>query len=273
MDKIWKYLTIGLMVVLVAVGVFGFFKYRSYESALAKARNELAEKDKTIQTQDGAYTKLVGEYSGIVATNKELQATISKLKQDVLVAQQDSLTWKKKYDNLVTIVPNPFPGVPTDWKPVGPPTCKDKQDEFLALTDYGLVKAGCRIKTYDPQTQARTLLQPGSRPLKLNLAITRDADKQFHSYVKVEPPDDQNISIDIASTKVDFEPLSEKGYEKIGVHLDFGASSAGVLGGAGVNYRAGALQFGPSIWGVSLDKSGASYYGINFNWTPFRSSP
>jgi Tfp pilus assembly protein PilN len=271
MDKIWKYLTIGLMVALVALAGYGYFTLRAKDKENAKLRDEIASRDVTIQLKDGTYTKLAREMDDLKATNAELQKVIDKQKQDVITAQQVAATWKKKYDDLATLVPVPFPYKPDDWKPMGPSACKDVAEESLAIKDYGLVKAGCRILTFDPQVQARTLLEPGSRPLKLNLAVTRDAQKQWRSYVKIEPPDDQNLSVDIVSTAVNMEPLKLRWYENIGVHMDFGVGS-GVLGGAGINYEFGQFRLGPSIWGVATtDKSGV-FYGINFDWSPFKST-
>ena len=271
MEKLWRYLAIGLMVALVALAGYGFFTLRAKDRENARLRDEIAVKDETIKLKDGSYTKLARERDDLEATNKELQKVIDKQKQDVITAQQIAAGWKAKYDNLVQLIPPPFPGLPSDWNPVGPQKCTDKQQEFLALTDYGLVKAGCRIATYDPQTQARTLLEPGSRKLKLNLAVTRDANKQWHSYVKVEPPDDKNFDIDIVSSGVNVEPLKLKWYEKIGVNIDIGVGN-GVLGGAGVNYEFGQFNLGPSIWGVANNGQAGTFYGLNFNWFPFKST-
>lgn len=273
MDKIWKYLTLGLMAVLVALSIYGFFKFRSFDAEATRLRNELASKDKTVQTIDGAYTKLVQEFDNLKVTNADLQKTIQKSKQDVISAQQIAVFWQKKYDTAVKPVPVPpgTPGSPSDWVAGGKETCEAEQTEYSAVSDYGLVKAGCRVLTYDPGIQTRTILEPGSRPLRLDLALTRDTNKQWHSYVKVAAPDDQNISIDIGSTSVNIEPLELKWYEKISVGVDLGIGS-GVLAGANANYEFGQFRLGPSLWGVITSDKGSVFYGLNFQWSPFKST-
>jgi hypothetical protein len=155
---------------------------------------------------------------------------------------------------------------------VKPARCTDKPGEFFAEKDYGLVKSRCTILTYDPDTQLKLALEGGSRPLRLNLAVTRDQDKKWQSYVKVEPPDDQNLSVDIVTSSYNIEPLSEKWYEKLSVHLDVGASGSGVLGGLGASYRFGQFNLGPSLWGVTSGNGGSAFYGLNFSWSPFKST-
>lgn len=272
MEKFWKYLTIALMAVLVALAVYGYFTLRSRDSDNAELRQKLAEKDKTIRTQDGAYTKLVQENDKLKVSNAGLQDTISKAKQDIIAAQQIGVYWNKKFNDVATLLPNPIPFDVKEWNKPGPEKCTVEPAEFRAVNDYGMFIAGCKLYTYDPDTQVHTLVEPGTRPLKLNLALTRGKDKMWHSYVKVEPPDDTLLTVEIGETSVNIEPLLENWYEKLSVHIDLGVGSTGVLGGVGAAYRFGQFNLGPEIWGVTGGSGGSSFFGLNFSWSPFKST-
>lgn len=278
MDKFQKFFFFGLVAVIFALATFGYIKYRSYESQLVRLRDEVASRDTTITTKDGSFTKLAREFEDLKVSNSDLQKTIDKQKQDVISAQQISATWKKMYDEAVIpvhvspITPTTLTlpvTTPTDWHQIVVAQCTEKQEEYVAKKDFGLVIAGCRILTFDPKLQTRVILEQGSRPIKLNLALTRDGNKQWHSYVKVEPPDDQNISIDILTTAVNTEPLNSRWYEKIAFQIDAGVGVANVLGGLGISYDIGQFSVGPKVWGV-LPGVSTPLYGINVTWRPFK---
>jgi hypothetical protein len=272
MEKFWKYLTIVMMAALVALSVYGYFALKAKDDDNADLRNALAKKDETIKTLDGAFKKLVVEHDNLKATNKDLQTTIEKAKQEVISAQQIGVYWEGKFNDAVTLLPNPFPFDPGEWKKPGPQKCTAEPAEFRAVNDYGMFLAGCKLYTYDPDTQVHTLVEPGTRPLKLNFALTRDKNKMWHSYVKVEPPDDKVLRVEIGETSVNMEPLEERWYEKLSIHIDLGVGSSGVLGGVGGAYRFGQFNLGPSIWGVTSGTGGSSFYGINFSWSPFKAT-
>ena len=269
MDKISKYINFVLIALIIAISIFGYIRYTRYETDLTKLRNALAQADKTIETVKGTFTRLTMEISGLKATNTELQKTIEKQKLDVITAEQLAITWRKKYNVYVKTHPDTDVHPPDWWSPIGPIACTPQQNPLTAEQDFGLVKSTVYLMTADPQTQVRLALGPGGRPLKLNLALTRDKDKTWRSFVTVEPPDDENISVDIVSTAVNMEPLDERWYEKLKLHMDFGVGS-GVLGGAGLSYELGNIDFGPSIWGATSGNGGSVFYGLNFSWAPFK---
>jgi len=271
MEKLWRYLAIGLMVALVAIAAIGTWKYNSLQEQIRKKDGQLADLAETVKTKDGAFKKLTGEFDDLKVTNKELQKTIDKAKEDVVSAQQLAVKWEKKFNDLVPLVPV-FVIDPLQWgKMPDAHKCASPAKEYRAEKDYGIVKAGCNVLTFDPDAQTRLTLEGGSRPLGLNIAVTRNPEKQWNTYVKVEPPDDQNLSVNIVSTRVNMEPLKLRWYEKVGVHIDIGVGP-GVLGGAGLNYEFGQFNLGPSIWGVVNNGTAGSFYGLNFNWSPFKST-
>lgn len=269
MDKISKYINYVLIALIIAISIFGYIRYTRYELDLSKLRNALAQADKTIEIMRGTFTRLVMEIDGLKATNADLQKTIEKQKLDVISAEQLAVSWRKKYDVYVKTHPDLEPVPPDGWQPIGPVVCTLDQKALAAEEDFGLIKTTCRLMTADPQTQVRIAIGPGGRPLKLNLALTRDRDKVWRSFVTVEPPDQDNISVDIISTAVNLEPLDERWYEKLKLHMDFGVGS-GVLGGIGLGYELGNIDFGPSIWGTTSGNGGSVYYGLNFSWAPFK---
>ena len=51
MEKLYKWFAIGLMVALLGLAAYGYFKFSAYEKQIVKLQNEIAARDTTIEVQ------------------------------------------------------------------------------------------------------------------------------------------------------------------------------------------------------------------------------
>jgi hypothetical protein len=262
MDKIWKYLTIGLMAALVALAVYGFFAFRSRDATIAKLMNDVAIRDVTIEVQKGVFTKLTQQLDDVkiaidqsTTEGKALTAELKKNKAELLAVTNALIQLREqvaKGQGTQTDVPGTKPGDPTRKK-------------VTFGQDFGYARVDGFTLTDPPEYELK--LGQGSKPLKLELAIAQQKDKSWRTYVTSSDP---NVGIDIGVTAVNPYILESSWYEKIKVHADLGVGN-GVLGGVGAAYQFGQFDVGPSIWGVTMSGGGV-FYGINFSWAPFKST-
>jgi hypothetical protein len=258
-----KYSALIVIAILLGAVVYAYVKYRGYQSELANLRNQVAEKDRTVEVLKGQYTKLAGENTDLKASDAELRKLLKKTNQDLVAETEAKVYWKGRYVWVIENKPKPD----GDFKP--PPVqlaCTDKPQTYTGVQDIGLLKLTIDTFTVDPSFQNKLIVEAGSKPLVLTLDLTRDANKQWRTFVKSS---DERIGVEIGINSVNIEPLQPRWYERLKVHVDVGAglSDGGVLGGLGVGYQFGAFDLGPSIWGTT---AGGTYGGMNLSWAPFK---
>jgi hypothetical protein len=263
-EQLKKYSAFALVLALVAAAIFGYVKYRSYENELARLRNEVAAKDKTTEELKGTFTKLSTENDSLKSSNSDLAKLLKKTNQDLIAETQLTAYWLGKYIFVVEHKPADDSGFKP---PVTQVACTEKPQTYTGVQDIGLLKLTINTFTVDPSYQTHLIVEPGNKPLKLTLDLTRDNNKQWHTHVVSS---DERIGVDIGVNSVNIEPLSPHWYEKLKVHLDVGASlsGGGVMGGVGLSYQFGQFDLGPSVWGTT---SGNTYTGAGLLWAPFKS--
>lgn len=264
LEQLKKYAAFILMALLVAAAIYGYVKYSSYETELAKLRNQAAKSDKTVEELNGRYTKLAGENDDLKSSDAELQKLYNKTKQDLIAEAQFTAYWKGKY--VYEVGHKPGQSDPGFKPPATQVACTAEPQTYTGVQDIGLLKLTVDTYTVDPSYQTKLSVEPGSKPLKLTLDLTRDRSKQWHTHVASS---DERIGVDIGLNSVNIEPLEEHWYEKLKVHLDAGAGN-GVLMGAGASYQVGQFDLGPNVWSVPA-AGPKPFYGVNFNWAPFKS--
>jgi uncharacterized coiled-coil protein SlyX len=264
--------TFGLAVVvlLVVMGlglVFHSCSVCKYESRLAEAQNQVAERDRTIEIQKGLYTKLTVQSKDVQgsldqkdAQVRALEDQIKKSKQELLDASTVVVMWKKAYEGLANASQTTVP--PVAGKPPGP--TREKVDFH---EDFGYVRVDGWTLTSPPQAWVR--LTQG-RPLRLTLAVSQDAQKVWHTYATSS---EENVSVDIRVTSVNPYVLQPRWYEHIGLAVDLGVGTnqggVGALVGLGANYQFMKFTLGPHIW-LGINDRVDRYYGIQFEWRPFQ---
>jgi cell division protein FtsB len=270
LEQLKKYLALILITLLLGAGVFGYVKYRSYQSELADLRNQVAQKDKTNEVLKDQYTKLAQENDNLKASDADLRKLLDKTNQDLIAETQAKVYWKGKYTwevNHKPVVPSPTDPNGGFTPPATQVACTEKPVLYSGVQDIGLLKLTIDTFTLDPSYQTRLTVEQGSKPLVLTLDLTRDSKKQWRTFVKSS---DERIGVDIGVNSVNMEPLETRWYERLKVHVDVGAalSGGGVLGGLGLGYQFGQFDLGPSVWGTT---TGNTYGGLNFSWAPFKS--
>lgn len=262
LETVKQYLARAAMVALVVVVAVGYWKYRSYESELARLRNEAAAKDKTTEELKNTYTKLVSENDGLKSSNKDLQKLLDRTNQKLIAEIQSTVYWKGKYEFVLTH----GAGADGGFKPPAEQAaCTDKPKTYTAVQDIGILEITVETFTVDPSYQQKLLVGPGNKPLKLTLDLTRDAHRQWHTHVVSS---DERIGVDIGINSVNTEALDLRWYEKLKFRLDVGAGP-GVLFGAGASYQFGKFDLGPSVWGTT-NGGVKPFYGISATYAPFK---
>lgn len=253
MDKLLRYIALGLIGILLALGVYGYFQVRSYERHIVELQNQVAQRDSTIEVQKQVYTKLTAQFDDLskvvdrsTAEGRSLAAELKKNKSE-LVSVTNALVKLREQ-----VVQGQGTQVDVDGR---------KRVEFSQ--DFGYVSIGGHTLTDPPEYQLR--LGPGSRPLRLQLAVAQQKDGSWRSYVVSS---DENVIVDIGLTAVNPYVLEMRWYEKFQLHLDVGVGD-GVLAGVGASYQIGRFQFGPNVWGTTTG-GGEVFYGLNLSWSPFK---
>jgi cell division protein FtsB len=264
-EHLKKYAALGLITFLLVSTAYGYIRYRSYELELARLRNQVASKDQTVEELKGTYTKLSQENDRLKSSSKELQGLLDRTKQDLIAEQQLSVYWKGKYEYMLSHSPAPIPDDGGFKPPAKQDVCTPLPKLYTATQDIGLLKLTVDTYTVDPSYQQRLRIDPGSKPLKLTLDLTRDSKQQWHTHVVSS---DDRIGVDIGLNSVNISPLDLRWYERIRLHADLAASLSGVglLTGVGAGYQFGPYELGPRVW---MTTDGHGFGGLSLSWAPF----
>ena len=267
-EQLKRYAAFILIALLLAAAIFGYAKYRSYESTVADLRNQVAARDKTTEELKDTYTKLAQENSGLKSSNGDLQRLLHSTKQDLIAEQSLSVYWKGQFRYQLEHQHIPLPsGVqPPFTAPAKQEACTPVPQLYSSVKDIGLLKLTIDTFTVDPSYQQQLTVGPGSKPLQLTLDLTRDQDRQWHTHVVSS---DERIGVEIGVNSVNISSLSLRWYERIKLHTDIGVGlgSGGVLAGLGIAVQFGQFELGPSVWGTT---GGQEFGGLNFSWAPFQ---
>lgn len=284
-EQLKKYLAIAALVAVAIIIFLSYGKYVAYEAELARLRNQVAEKDQTIESQAGVYTKLARENADLKSSSESVRKELEKLKQDLVAEQQLTVSLKsqvdvyKKCNNRggvydpagkgCSVTPVAPPSGDGGVSP--PPTGDSPVCEVLRYDsgweDMGFVASRCELVTSSPP-EFKLSLGPGGKPLKLTVDLSRDKNMQWHTYVTSSDP---RFAVDIGLNSVNLEPVQDQWYERIRLHADLGVGldAGGVMGGLGASYQFGKFELGPSVWGVTAG-GGKAYVGLNVSWSPFK---
>lgn len=263
-NKIYKYGFIALLLVIVSLIVYGYFRQKSYIGTIIQLQNDIANRDHTIEVTTNVYKKatlqvenlknlLNGRDSEVAALKKELDKTKSK----ILDLTHAVIRWKKAYEAEVaanqTEVPGTEPGSPSRTKV-----------EFEK--DFGYIGVNGYTLTNPPMAYIKV---KQNRPLRITLAVTQDKEKKWYTYATSS---EENVGIDIELSSVNPYFFKKKWYENIGINVDTGIGSRNdsnaLLTGVGLSYKFNKFSVGPNVWFTVSDNID-KYYGVNVVWRPF----
>lgn len=251
---------IALCSLIVGLVVYGVVVNHNHQKQLAELRNQLADKDKTIEVQKDVYSKLAVTTDDLRSLLDRKSAEIVALEKHVAKLQEQFLTvtsamvkWKKAYEALLE-------GTQTEEPPVEPGGAVRKKVSFDK--DFGYI--GVEGWTLTDPAEAWVKVKQ-NRPLKLTMAVTQDKSRRWHTYVTSS---EENVGVEIGLTAVNPWLLTPKWYEKIQVNASLGVGD-GVLMGLGAGYRIKQFDVGPSVW-IAGDGELSKFYGANVSWRPFQ---
>lgn len=265
-----KFKTIGLVVLgclVLTSSVFTIVTKTNADTEMARLRNEVASRDKTIEVQKGLYSKLSIESDDLQKTLKtqlggkdeqinQLTAQISKNKEEILAVNQVALKWKKAYEGLADAGQETLPSDP--GQPERVKVAFVKEFDFLKVEGYTLINPA---EAYVKVTQ--------TKPLKVTVAVTQDKNKQWHGYLTTS---DSNTEAEISVSAVNPYVLAPKWYENIGFSATIAGgtttSGFGALVGVGASYRVKQFEIGPAVF-VGINLTPSVYFGGSVLWRPF----
>ncbi len=252
---------------LLALAFAGFMTFRDHQRAqrIVELQNQIALRDKTIETQQGVYQKLALQTKDLTKLlndkDVELMALRDQLKKqgsELLTA--NTLVVKLKKDlkdaqNVVVTIPDPAkPGVKR-----AEIDTKDRLDPFQIT---GRVDLDC-----DTGKAAVDVGLSQRNPIKFSVVVSQDKDGTWRSTATSST---KVFDVDIALAAVNPYLLEEKWYEKLSFALEAGVgTNPGLLAGAGVNIEIGKFDIGPRVWAV-IDRGASPYFGVSFAWHPFK---
>ncbi len=265
-DKVKQVGLLGVIALLLVMIGLGAFDRWQNQKEMQRLRNEAASKDQTLEVQKGLYTKLTLESDDLrkllKSKDEQVQALLAQVKKDkeeLLAANQLVVTWKGAYEAL-------FDATQIHEDP--PPDQPDApgRDRVTFMKDWGAIVVSGYTLTNPPEA---FLSVKQGRPWKITVAISQDANKQWHTYATSS---EENMQVDIALTAVNPYLLEDKWYERIQLEATLaggsGTTGFGLLAGVGASIKVGKFNVGPAVF-VSLGGSIQGYVGGTFGWRPF----
>lgn len=254
-----------LILNLVFVG-FMTFRAKQYQARITELQNQVALRDKTIETQSGVFQKLTLQTKDLskLLDNKdlELMALQKQLKkQDSELLTVTSLVVKLKKD--LESAGYVKPALPEE-------TSGSRMVEFDSGKDFEpFVVTGHTIVNCDnPSERSARLFLSQQTPLKFSVVVSQDKDGTWRSSATSSS---DKIGIDIALAAVNPYILEEKWFEKIAFSADLGVATApGILGGLGASYEIGKFDLGPKVWFTITPQGINPFIGASLTWHPFK---
>jgi hypothetical protein len=261
--NLFFYLSGLIIALLVGLILYGTAVRRSYELQLASLRNEVAQKDATVEIKDGLYHKLTVESESLKDSLdqkdshiKDLESELKKKNLELLSVNQLALTWKKAYEGSLN---SKQTDVPSDSGVVRKKVEFEKDFGYIGVKGYTLT---------DPPEAWAKISQ--NRPLRLTLALSEDASHVWHTHVTSS---EENVGIQIELSAVNPHLLEPKWYESFGVTTNLAGGTTqdgfGVLVGVGLTYSVGKFEIGPAAW-LGISRNVDRYFGATFLWHPFQ---
>lgn len=274
-SRVYKYITIVLMLVLTVAIVVGAVKRNAYESKLIELQNKVAANDITTEIGKGLYEKQTLQLKNVMdaldkkdAQVKELNKQLKASGEKLLTATTATLMWKHAYEGVAATTGSTLPSSYASSDETTHEASSSPADRFRIdfSKDFGYI--GVTGYTLTNPTFAFVSVKQ-NRPLRVTLALSQDKDKVWHTYVTSS---EENVDADVTVSAVNPYFSKKSWYENIGFSTALGVGTtdrgAGVLLGFGLDYRLNQFNFGPMVW-IGITNTVDKYFGANFTWRPF----
>lgn len=262
--KLVAILAVVLALLVAAFGIFFSIEKSANAAEMARLRNEIAARDSTIEIKEGLYSKLTVEASDMKklfdSKDAEVKSLLAQVKQgheELLVANQLVVKWKKAYEAKGPAREEPVP-------PAEPGGVERTKVNFEST--FGAF----RVSGYTLTSPGESFLKLEQlKPLVLTFGVSQDKTGAWRAYAA---SNDSNSAIDVKVSAVNPYMFEPKWYERI----EFSATAAGgvagtnfgALVGVGVSIRFSKFSLGPAgflTFGDRIDK----FLGVTFTYRPF----
>ena len=253
-----------VLALLTGFAVYHTVTRRSYEAQILGLQNDVASRDKTIETKDGVYEKLAIQSKDLQKLVGDKDKELANLKQQLDERGAEILTATKLVVKLKRDLEHATATVPVIVDPAKPNIKKvrlDSEESFGPFWVDGEVNVDCQTDT------ARVGMRLHQRrPLMFSVVVSQDKDGTWRSSTTSSEPD---MDVDIALSAVNPFMLEAKWYEQIGLGVDIGiGTNPGFLVGLGAYYQIGRFDVGPRAWMI-VDRGVSAYFGAQLIWHPF----
>lgn len=250
--------TILVIVCLMAALVW---THELHQRELTRLRNEVANRDSTIEVQKGVFSRRSLEIGDLKTAldSKDTQivgllAEIKKGHEALLTANQLALKWREAYQAV---------GKGTQVEVIGEGASRKRVD---FAKGFGTIAVSGWTLTDPPEYSLKV---EQTKPLILTLALSQDTTGAWHSYVT---SDDSNTIADIKVSAVSPYVLEPRWYQRLRLH-GFVAGGLnepgfGIIAGGGVSYELGRYEIGPMVFVTATDRLDR-YLGLTVAWRMF----
>jgi len=271
LDKIKKYSILGLVVLVMAMGVYFYIQKRSYQNTIVNLHNEIALSSETVEVQKGLYKKATAQIDNLEDSLKAIEAlhesdevVVKALRKEIkdrdekiLAVNRLAAKWKSAYEAEANAHQEDLPPPDHDDTTVPPAPGRTK---ITFDKDFGYI--GVSGYTLSNPAYAWVKVEQ-NRPLYLTLAITQSKDKRWSTYVTSS---EENVEVDISVSAVNPYILDRRWYEDISV--DFGVDFYdSIIASAGASYPIGPIYLSAGVWGNDADVG--PYVSLGYSWNPF----
>lgn len=254
-----------IAVVLGVAILVCFFEARDHQrqAAIVNWQNQVALASKTVEDQKGLFERQAEQLQSVQSALdskdpqiKELEAQLKARGEQLDNATTLNVQLRKalqaQADAHQTVQPPPAGSPPSAAGRIR--VDFNHSFDWIGVSGYTLT---------DP-AEAFVTLSPGTRPLKLTAALSKDKQGAFHVYVTSS---DANVAADVLVAAVDPSIRDVKWYERVGVVGSVGAAD-GLLVGAGLTLDVGRFTVGPMAW-LTVNSQVSKFYGVTAVWRPF----
>jgi len=266
LGKLHKYLTVGLVLALVAALGYGRYIENQMQDEMTVLHNQIAQQAETIEVKDDIYRKATQRIENIQDFLKSLEADNGKFKktidelrkelkkrdEELLAATSLAAKWKEAYEAEANANQEEEPPV----VPGDPPRVRvnfDKDFGYISVDGYTLTNpAYAWVKVQQ------------NRALRLILTLSQRKDGGWNTHIASS---EDNVGVDIQLSAVNPYLFRDKWYEKLSIDVGMQLDT-GVFPYVGLSYTFDSgVYVSAGAWG-SETKIGP-YATIGYSWRPF----
>lgn len=257
-----------VLALFAGLAIFWTIDKHAHEAQIVQLQNEVASRDKTIETQKGVYQKLTiqsNDLKGLLDQKDEqlklLEAQLKKSGDDLLAASTLIVKLRKDLESdghVVVQPPDPkYPGMTR--------VALDSKSDFDPFRVTGEVVTDCSLEQAQPPHASLRLSQ--TRAFRFSVIVSQSSDGTWKTSTTSS---EENFQVDITLAAVNPHILEPRWYEKFGLGFDIGiGTNPGLLAGIGLYYQIGRFEVGPRAW-VVVDRGVSPYFGAQMIWHPFQ---